>query len=122
MTPIIALVTLVNNVPQPVPQPNQSFEYRRKNAGAFHASQLCVSFDIIRMNKPIKLDVFGKLVLAIHTNDGWEMFYLSKDGKRRLATDIYVPNFVNEAEIENYIEDICHEWATEKHPNVRRLN
>ena len=81
-----------------------------------------VSFDIIRMNKPIKLDVFGKLVLAVQTNDGWEMFYLSEGGKRRLATEIFVPNFVKETEIEKYIEDICHEWATEKHPNVRRLN
>ena len=74
------------------------------------------------MNKPIKLDVFGKLVLAVQTNDGWEMFYLSEGGKRRLATEIFVPNFVKETEIEKYIEDICHEWATEKHPNVRRLN
>ena len=81
-----------------------------------------VSFDIIRMNKSLKLDVFGKLVLAVQTNDGWEMFYLSEGGKRRLATEIFVPNFVKETEIEKYIEDICHEWATEKHPNVRRLN
>jgi hypothetical protein len=72
------------------------------------------------MNKTIKLDVFGKLVLAINTNDGWEMFYLSEGGKRRLATEIYVPKFVKETEIENYIEDICHEWATEKHPNDLR--
>ena len=80
------------------------------------------SFGFIRMNKPIKLDVFGTIVLAIHTNDGWEVFYLSEGGKRRLATEIFVPRFVKETEIENYIEDICHEWATEKHPNVRRLN
>ena len=86
------------------------------------AAHYHVCFDIIRMNKSFKLDVFGKLVLAIHTNDGWEMFYLSEDGKRRLATEIFIPNFVKETEIENYIEDICHEWATEKHPNVRRLN
>jgi len=73
------------------------------------------------MNKLIKLDVFGKQVLAIHTNDGWEMFHLSEGGKRRPATEIFVPNFVKETEIENYIEDICHEWATERHPNVQRL-
>jgi hypothetical protein len=76
----------------------------------------------VHMDEPIKLDVFGTLVLAIHSKDGWEMFYLSEDGKRRLATEIFVPNFVKETEIENYIEDICHEWATEKHPNVRRLD
>ena len=74
------------------------------------------------MNNPIKLDVFGTLVLAIHTDDGWEVYYLSEGGKRRLATEIFVPSFVKETEIENYIEDICHEWATEKHPNVRRLD
>ena len=85
------------------------------------AVQFSVSFVIIGMNKLIKLDVFGKQVLAIHTNDGWEMFYLSEGGKRRPATEIFVPNFVKETEIENYIEDICHEWATERHPNVRRL-
>ena len=86
------------------------------------ASYARFSFEINGMNKSIKLDVFGKLVLAIHTNDGWEMFYLSEGGKRRLATEIFVPNFVKETEIENYIEDICHEWATEQHQSVRRLN
>ena len=85
-------------------------------------SPAAVSFDLIRMNKPIKLDVFGIPVLAVHTNDGWEIFYIGEGGKRRLATEIFVPNFVEETDIENYIEDICHEWATEKHPNVRRLN
>jgi len=64
------------------------------------AAQFSVSFVIIGMNKLIKLDVFGKQVLAIHTNDGWEMFYLSEGGKRRLATEIFVPNFVKEKEIE----------------------
>jgi hypothetical protein len=36
------------------------------------------------MSKSIKLDVFGKHVLAMRTNEGWSMFYLSDDGKRRL--------------------------------------
>ncbi len=67
------------------------------------------SFEIIGMNKSIKLDVFGKQVLAIHTNDGWEIFYPSEGGKRRPAKEIFVPNFVKETEIENYIEDMCHE-------------
>lgn len=84
--------------------------------------EICISSDIVRMNTPIKLDVFGKLVLAIHTEDGWEIYYLSEGGKRRLATEIFVPGFVKETEFENYIEDICHEWATEKYPGVRRLD
>jgi hypothetical protein len=74
------------------------------------------------MTKPINLDVFGKYLLALRTNEGWSMFYLSDDGKRRPALDIFVPKFVSESEIENFLEDICHEWATEKHNSVRRLN
>ena len=37
----------------------------------------------------------------------------SEGAKRRLATEILIPNFVKETEIVSYIEDICHEWATE---------
>jgi len=73
------------------------------------------------MTKPINLDVFGKHVLALRTNEGWSMFFLSDDGKRRPALDIFVPKIVGESEIENFLEDICHEWATEKHNSVRRL-
>ena len=73
------------------------------------------------MNKSIKLDVFGKTVLAMRTSDGWSVFYLSDDGKRRPAHDIVVPDFVNESEIENFLADLCHEWATEKNKNVRRM-
>jgi hypothetical protein len=73
------------------------------------------------VNKLIKLEVFGKQVLAMRTNEGWSMFYLSDDGKKRPAYDILVPDFVNESEIENFLADICHEWATERNNSVRRL-
>lgn len=73
------------------------------------------------MSTAIKLDVFGKHMIAVWTNDGWSMFYLSDDGKRRPADDILVPEFVTESEIEDYLADICHEWATRKNSNVRRL-
>ena len=73
------------------------------------------------MSKSIKMDVFGRLVLAMQSDEGWSIYYLSGDGKRRPANDIIVPSFVNESEIENYLADLCHEWATEKYPEVRRL-
>ena len=43
------------------------------------------------------------------------------DGKRRSVDDIIIPLFVNENEIEDYLADLCHEWATEKYPNVKRI-
>jgi hypothetical protein len=73
------------------------------------------------MCKSIKLDVFGKHVLSMRTDKGWSIFYLSDDGKRRPARDIFVPEFVSESEIVTYLADLCHEWATEKNHSVRRL-
>ena len=73
------------------------------------------------MKKEIRLDVFGKKILAIRSDGGWSLFYLSGDGKRHLADDIVIPSFVDESLVENYLADICHEWATSKHPDVKRL-
>jgi hypothetical protein len=69
----------------------------------------------------IKLDVFGRLMLAEHTASGWQLFDLGSDGKRSLATDIVIPDFVSESELDKYLDDIFHESATTKRPRVRRL-
>ena len=73
------------------------------------------------MIKSIKLDVFGKTVLAIQKDDAWETFYLGSEGKRRIAIDILIPSFVDESSIESYLMDLCHEWASDKYPTVKRL-
>ena len=74
------------------------------------------------MHKSIKIDVFGRQVLAVRSEEGWQLFYLSGDGKRRPADDIMVPAFVTESEIVSFMADLCHEWATEKHPEVHRID
>ena len=71
---------------------------------------------------PIKFDVFGRYVLISRTSDGWKIDYISDQGKRRPAADIFIPDFISELEIEQYLADLCHEWATEKHPFVRRMD
>ncbi len=71
--------------------------------------------------KSMKFDVFGRPVLVVKAEAGWSVFYLGPEGKSRPAHDIVVPEFVTEAEIERYLADVCHEWATERHPDVRRL-
>ena len=73
-------------------------------------------------SKSIKLDVFGRHVLAMRTEDGWRIYYVSGDCKRRTAHDLIVPPFVDEMEIERYLADMCHEWETKDHPEVRRLD
>lgn len=69
----------------------------------------------------IKFNVFGKEVLAVKENEKWVLFYLGPDGKRRPATDLIVPSFLNESEIGNFLNDLCHEWATDRHPEVYRV-
>jgi hypothetical protein len=69
----------------------------------------------------IKLDVFGRLVIATHTDEGWKMFYAGAEGKRRPATDIIVPAEVSESNLETYLADLCHEWCTVNNPVVKRL-
>jgi hypothetical protein len=73
------------------------------------------------MDNSIRLDVFGRQVLAVKSEDGWQLFYSSADGKRRPADDLIVPPFLSESEVVSYLEDLCHEWASDKHPEVKRL-
>jgi hypothetical protein len=67
-------------------------------------------------------DVFGKPVLVSRTGDQWTTYYLGTEGKRRPARDIIVPADTPAAEVEMYLSDLCHEWATARHPKVRRID
>ncbi len=71
--------------------------------------------------KSLKFEVFGRLLLVIESGDAWSAFYLGAEGKKRPAKDIVVPADISEAEIEQYLDDLCHEWATAQHPKVKRL-
>lgn len=72
--------------------------------------------------KSLKFDVFGRLVLVAESGDGWAVFYLGAEGKKRPAVDIVIPADLPDSEIEQYLGDLCHEWATGQHPNVERLD
>lgn len=70
---------------------------------------------------PIRLDVYGRRMQAEYDYRGWSLYYVGEDGKRRLAHDIQVPADVSDADLDQYLADLCHEWATEQSPGVRRL-
>lgn len=72
--------------------------------------------------KSLKFDVFGKQVVVTDSKNGWATFYIGAEGKRRPATDIVVPRDMPESDIEQYLDDLCHEWATEAHRSVKRLD
>ena len=66
------------------------------------------------MPASFRFDVFGKIMLAESSDEGWRLFVLGADGKRCRA-DIVVPAFVQERELEQYLDDMFHEW---RHANT----
>jgi hypothetical protein len=67
----------------------------------------------------VRLDVYGRDVLVERDVKGWSAFYVSAEGKRRVAEDIIIPGRVREEELVQYIADLCHEWAEPGYPEVR---
>ncbi len=72
--------------------------------------------------KSLKFDVFGRDVLVVRKDGGWEAFYLGDEGKRRPAAEIIVPPNITETGMAQYLDDLCHEWATERHNSVKKLD
>jgi len=72
--------------------------------------------------KSLRFDVFGRHILSTKSGKGWAAYYLGAEGKRRPAMDILVPSDISESEVQQYLGHLCHEWATERHPSVERLD
>jgi len=69
----------------------------------------------------IKLDLYGRVVIATQNARGWKIYYAGSEGKRRPALDLVVPPEISVSQLEQYLADLCHEWATEQNPGVKRL-
>ena len=72
--------------------------------------------------KAIKFEVFGREVLVSKTEEGWLAFYTGNEGKRRLARDIIIPDNLEESNLLQYLDDLCHEWATDRNNSVKRVD
>jgi hypothetical protein len=67
----------------------------------------------------IRFDVFGRPIGVERKGEQWVAYELGGEGKRCLAPGIVIPAFVEEAELQQYLADFCHEWATPDHREVR---
>ena len=67
-------------------------------------------------------DVFGRRVIVDRQGERWVAFYAGADGKKRAAKDIVIPSELGESELEQWLDDLCHEWATATQPDVRRIS
>ncbi len=66
----------------------------------------------------MKLNVYGRKVEIIRSDNRWKVYYFGYEGKKRIANDIVVPSAVKQNELISYIEDLCHEWVTSKNSKV----
>ena len=67
-----------------------------------------------------RLDIFGRPFLVERTAAGWGIFYPGSEGKRGPELALPIPYFVRtDDELAAYLADLCHEWATPAHPEVR---
>jgi hypothetical protein len=57
----------------------------------------------------LKFDVFGRHIFIARSDGSW------------LASDIIIPASVSEDDLPQYLADLCHEWATASHSDVRQL-
>ena len=69
----------------------------------------------------MRLNVYGKRVEVIKRKDSYLVYYLGPEGKKRPAEDISIPKEFNAHQIIQYLEDLCHEWATPENRSVERL-
>lgn len=70
----------------------------------------------------MKFDIFGKKVLeVIRSDDQWVAFYCGNGGVKRKADDIRIPASLEESELDEYIADVFHEWATTDRNDVKRV-
>ncbi|MHA2713355.1 DUF7661 family protein [Vibrio owensii] len=73
------------------------------------------------MSSSIKVNVFGKIMLAECKNGIWTLYIDSETSIKRPIRDFVVPPFLDEDELLTYLDDMYHEHATATHPNVFRI-
>ena len=67
-----------------------------------------------------ELEIFGRLFIATRAEDGWAIHYPGAEGKRGPRFEIPIPHdVVSPDELRRYLADLCHEWASPLHPDVR---
>jgi hypothetical protein len=66
-----------------------------------------------------QLEIFGRHFVATRAEDGWAVYYPGAEGKRGPRFEIPIPHdIVSPEELLRYLADLCHEWASPRHPDV----
>ncbi len=66
----------------------------------------------------IKFSVFGKQMFVLKKNEEWQLFNESDTGICSRVYDVVIPSDLDSTELGTYLDDIYHEYSSEKHPGV----
>ncbi|OON39539.1 hypothetical protein BTJ39_12850 [Izhakiella australiensis] len=67
-------------------------------------------------------DVFGRYIGVKSTPDGWQVFRVDiSERKFSRLYEVVIPDDVSEDQIVRWLDDIYHESASDKHPQVKRI-
>lgn len=69
----------------------------------------------------LRFDVFGRIYVIQREGALWQAYALGSDGKRAPAGFV-VPDFLEEAEVEQFLFDLFHESTTPHNGEVRRIS
>jgi len=70
----------------------------------------------------IKFNVFGKRMSIQRKNEEWLLFNDSDHGMRARVYDIVIPSELVENELVTYLDDIYHEYSSDRSPKVIKLS
>lgn len=70
----------------------------------------------------IKFSVFGKPMSVVRKDKEWQLFNEPDIGIRSRVYDVVIPSELKESELEKYLDDIYHEFSSERHSRVKRVN
>ncbi|RCU45092.1 hypothetical protein DU002_16820 [Corallincola holothuriorum] len=69
----------------------------------------------------LKFDVFGKSMSVQRSKGEWLLFTAPDCGIAVRVYDVVIPAELTAEEICLYLDDIYHEYASERHPEVKQL-
>ncbi len=70
--------------------------------------------------KHLRFNVFSRIYAIQRQGNAWQAYAVGADGKRAPAGFV-IPDFIGEADLEQYLFDLFHENATPGNGDVRRI-
>jgi len=67
-------------------------------------------------------NVFGKTMSVRREAGQWLLYIESDTSIRRRVYDVVIPEDLSAEQLTSYLDDIFHEWASDKHTRVVQLS